>query len=161
MLPATEDLGRTVAWEECMDLYGVALPNQQYSDRLDALAAEPRFGQIDQLMDVIGGPNFTGRHPWRVARVLCRDGFRCVYCGRDFTADVDSLLLVRLDHMMPRSAGGRDVLSNLVAACTTCDRLKRNAPAQSIDEARRIVAERRADRAASFTRWLATAAMGD
>ncbi len=50
--------------------------------------------------------------------VLRRDRFRCQYCGsRD---------LLTIDHVMPRSRGGRDTWDNLVAACTRCNNRKGN-----------------------------------
>lgn len=51
--------------------------------------------------------------------VFKRDGFQCQYCGRrvpDVTLEVD--------HIAPRSAGGRDTLDNLVTACFECNRGK-------------------------------------
>lgn len=48
--------------------------------------------------------------------ILKRDGHRCVYCGR--TSKETSL---QVDHILPRSAGGADDPSNLVAACFACN----------------------------------------
>ncbi len=48
--------------------------------------------------------------------VLRRDRFRCQYCGsRD---------RLTIDHVMPKSRGGRDTWENLVAACTPCNNRK-------------------------------------
>lgn len=46
--------------------------------------------------------------------VLERDEYRCVYCG---ATDVP----LQLDHAIPRSRGGSDDPSNLVAACKPCN----------------------------------------
>lgn len=51
--------------------------------------------------------------------VLERDGFRCVYCGRSPKND-DSVIL-HVDHVHPRSKGGSDDMSNLVACCVECN----------------------------------------
>ena len=50
--------------------------------------------------------------------VLRRDRFRCQYCGNR-----DDLTI---DHVMPRSRGGRDTWENLVAACVKCNSRKGN-----------------------------------
>ena len=50
--------------------------------------------------------------------VLRRDGMRCQYCGRR-----DALTV---DHVYPKSRGGRDTWENLVAACTPCNNRKGN-----------------------------------
>lgn len=47
--------------------------------------------------------------------VLRRDDHRCAYCGK-FANTVD--------HVMPRSRGGRDSWENLVACCLECNNIK-------------------------------------
>lgn len=47
--------------------------------------------------------------------VLQRDAFRCAYCGA--TADT-------VDHVHPRSRGGRHEWTNVVAACSRCNHRK-------------------------------------
>ena len=47
-----------------------------------------------------------------------RDGPKCHYCG---VADGPSL-----DHVIPRSLGGRNVIDNFVLACTKCNGRKAN-----------------------------------
>lgn len=47
--------------------------------------------------------------------VLRRDGSRCAYCGKSAST---------IDHVMPRSRGGGDTWTNLVACCLRCNNLK-------------------------------------
>ena len=49
--------------------------------------------------------------------VFARDDYRCQYCG----SQADSI-----DHVVPRSRGGRDVWDNLAAACRPCNSAKRD-----------------------------------
>jgi 5-methylcytosine-specific restriction endonuclease McrA len=49
--------------------------------------------------------------------VFSRDDYRCQYCGNH----ADSI-----DHVVPRSRGGRDVWDNLAAACRPCNSRKRD-----------------------------------
>lgn len=49
--------------------------------------------------------------------VLRRDNFRCAYCGEHATT---------IDHVFPRSRGGRDEFRNCVAACSPCNSRKGN-----------------------------------
>lgn len=47
--------------------------------------------------------------------VLRRDEHRCGYCGRSAAT---------IDHILPRSRGGRDSWENLVACCLRCNNTK-------------------------------------
>ena len=51
--------------------------------------------------------------------VLKRDNYRCQYCGRKF-----KIKHLTIDHVVPRSKGGRRVWTNLVAACFDCNQQK-------------------------------------
>lgn len=54
------------------------------------------------------GVAFTKRN------VLVRDGFRCAYCGH-------SRDRLSIDHIIPRSRGGKTTFENCVAACKACN----------------------------------------
>jgi len=51
--------------------------------------------------------------------LMLRDGYRCQYCGR--SAGERAL---NIDHVLPRSRGGRESWENLVTACQPCNRRK-------------------------------------
>lgn len=48
--------------------------------------------------------------------IFARDGNRCQYCGRKFPTSELSL-----DHVIPRSMGGKATWDNIVCACTDCN----------------------------------------
>lgn len=48
--------------------------------------------------------------------IFARDENRCQYCGRRFPTSELSI-----DHVIPRSRGGRSVWDNLVCACVACN----------------------------------------
>lgn len=57
--------------------------------------------------------------------VLRRDRFRCQYCkSRD---------RLTIDHVLPKSRGGRDTWENLVTACTRCNTRKGNRTPEEAD----------------------------
>lgn len=57
-----------------------------------------------------------GRGPgWSRAGVLVRDGRKCAYCGAAAST---------IDHVLPRSRGGRNEWLNTVAACGRCNNRK-------------------------------------
>lgn len=52
--------------------------------------------------------------------ILKRDGFICQYCGRDGGERMT------IDHVIPKSMGGRTIWENVVSACLTCNLRKGN-----------------------------------
>jgi hypothetical protein len=57
---------------------------------------------------------------WLRIRILERDHYTCVYCGRR-PPEVG----LEVDHVLPRSYGGQDDATNLVTACRECNNGKR------------------------------------
>jgi len=55
-------------------------------------------------------------------RVLSRDGFRCVACGRGAKDGV----ILHVDHVLPRSKGGDSAIDNLQTLCWECNLGKSN-----------------------------------
>ena len=58
---------------------------------------------------------YRSRLPLSRRTVFARDGHRCQYCDR--TAE-------NIDHVVPRSRGGRHTWDNVVAACRACNSQK-------------------------------------
>ncbi len=50
--------------------------------------------------------------------VLKRDDFTCQYCGRNVKQDKIKL---HVDHIIPKSKGGEDIISNLRTSCSACN----------------------------------------
>lgn len=55
--------------------------------------------------------------------LFLRDNFQCQYCGIDCSHDID---LLTLDHVIPKSHGGKTTWINSVAACEACNTRKSN-----------------------------------
>ena len=51
--------------------------------------------------------------------IYIRDGHKCMYCGRSFAGQE-----LTVDHVIPRSQGGRNSWENMVAACGRCNHRK-------------------------------------
>lgn len=54
--------------------------------------------------------------------ILSRDSYRCQYCGKRLAATALSI-----DHVVPKSRGGRSAWTNVVAACARCNTRKGDA----------------------------------
>ena len=55
--------------------------------------------------------------------LFLRDGYRCQYCHRHRSELKTKEFLTR-DHVKPSSKGGRDVWTNVVTACSSCNNKK-------------------------------------
>ena len=73
-----------------------------------------------RLPEVILLTVFNGfvRREVRLSRrnIFERDGHRCQYCGKRFSKQD-----LTIDHVLPRSRGGKDTWANLVLACVKCN----------------------------------------
>lgn len=50
--------------------------------------------------------------------IFKRDGYKCLKCGKDYSLSVD--------HIVPVSKGGLNIISNLQTLCTSCNSSKRD-----------------------------------
>lgn len=67
---------------------------------------------------------------WSRRAVLTRDNYVCIYCSRKPGDMVQGKPLnksdMTIDHILPRSRGGKDVWTNTACACYVCNRKKGN-----------------------------------
>jgi 5-methylcytosine-specific restriction endonuclease McrA len=68
------------------------------------------------------------RAHWSRKGVLIRDGYTCIYCGAQPGTAERSKVLVKsdftVDHILPRSRGGKDQWTNTACACYACNHRK-------------------------------------
>ena len=69
---------------------------------------------------------FYARTPSKIA-IFYRDNFTCAYCGKQLR-----LSECTIDHIIPRSKGGKWSWTNLVTACKDCNSAKRDTIKQPI-----------------------------
>jgi 5-methylcytosine-specific restriction endonuclease McrA len=76
--------------------------------------------RIPRVIALVAFDRLPKRHV-RFSRInlMARDGFQCQYCGRKpHRAELN------LDHVVPRSLGGRSTWENVVTSCVDCNRRK-------------------------------------
>lgn len=84
-------------------------------DRLIGIYPIPRVVRLVRY--VVTRWRFTAGPAWSRAGVLARDGRRCTYCGGPGST---------IDHIVPRSRGGRNTWKNTTVACYDCNQRKRD-----------------------------------
>ncbi len=62
---------------------------------------------------------YINRVPFSKKNVLVRDGFKCAYCGKENRR-------LTIDHVIPKSRGGKTVFENCVSSCKPCNNKKGN-----------------------------------
>jgi 5-methylcytosine-specific restriction endonuclease McrA len=62
---------------------------------------------------------YKTRVPFSKKNVMVRDDFTCAYCGKE-----DQRLTI--DHIIPKSKGGKSTFENCVASCKPCNNRKNN-----------------------------------
>jgi 5-methylcytosine-specific restriction endonuclease McrA len=109
-------------WIDALSLViaGKATPIEHYPDVVRSARASFRLPAVVVMRHLVR-PQRRRRlfdSPTRKA-VFMRDGFACQYCGARL-----SLKAGTRDHVIPRSRGGPDTLTNVVAACRECNARK-------------------------------------
>ena len=91
----------------------VAEVHEAEPDRLIGVYPVPRVVRL--VAYVATKWRFTSGPRWSRPGVLARDGRVCGYCGQEAST---------IDHIRPRSRGGRNTWVNTVAACGGCNQRK-------------------------------------
>ena len=61
---------------------------------------------------------YKNKVPFSKRNVMVRDGYRCSYCG--------TMKNLTIDHIIPRSKGGKSSFENCTTACKPCNNKKGN-----------------------------------
>lgn len=106
-----------ISWRDaiklmCLDKVEVI----KFSDKVVRSATRtftvPLILRLIKLVRII----YRNRVPFNHKNILIRDGYTCQYCGSH-----DDLTV---DHIIPKSRGGKDEFENCVAACYKCNNEK-------------------------------------
>ena len=64
---------------------------------------------------------YNRKIPWSKQNIFIRDEYHCQYCGFEVTKKTASI-----DHIIPKSKGGKNSFLNTVCACKDCNSKKSN-----------------------------------
>jgi len=74
-------------------------------------------------------------------RILERDNYTCQYCG--VSSKENCLVKLTIDHFIPFVHGGNNKFNNLLTACWDCHKHKSDKIFDSMEEAKKFIANRR------------------
>jgi hypothetical protein len=101
---------------------GVITPLVDYPQPLRAegrIITVPAIAVLNRSIRFHGGVSFNAP---QALNVLVRDRFRCQYCGAMISRRAASdQRCATMDHVIPRGLGGKDVITNVVACCRSCN----------------------------------------
>jgi 5-methylcytosine-specific restriction endonuclease McrA len=80
---------------------------------------------VIRLVEYVRVPREGSRRRITRRAVFARDSWTCQYCGRTSHLTVD--------HVLPRSRGGRSIWENIVTSCAPCNRRKGNRTPVEVD----------------------------
>ncbi len=89
---------------------------EEYSQPLHSASDTYARPHVIRLLGYVHVPQAIKRKISRRA-LFARDGWRCAYCG-------SSTGKLTLDHIIPRSRGGKSVWENVVSSCAPCNHRK-------------------------------------
>ncbi len=98
-------------------LSGVALPEEESSRLVHSPSVVMRVPSVIRLLEYRRIPHQARALSRK--NILIRDRHTCQFCGRILPAAE-----LTLDHVIPRSQGGRSTWENLVACCHRCNNRK-------------------------------------
>lgn len=119
LLNASYEPMRVISWQRAVTLFflGKVEVVEEYDDEIRAVSLVLRAPAVVRLLQYVR----VGRKspPLCRSNVLARDNFECQYCAVRLTTREATL-----DHVVPRSQGGRTTWENVVCCCIACNRRK-------------------------------------
>lgn len=111
----------TISWQDAFTLItkGNAVPIKYYEDKW-INTPNTRY-QVPSVIVLKSYKHFKKQAKWSKYNVKLRDNFKCQYCDTRYSARS-----LTIDHILPRSLGGKHSWTNSVTACKSCNQDKRN-----------------------------------
>lgn len=112
---------RVISWQRaiCMFFSGKVEVIEESSNEVHSVSLVIKIPAVVRLLSFVKvrqkAPTLSR------ANILARDQFECQYCAKQLTPKEATL-----DHVLPRSQGGRTSWDNLVCCCASCNKRKGN-----------------------------------
>lgn len=110
---------RVISWQRAVTLFflGKVEVVEEYDQQIHSVSLVIKAPAVVRLLKFVK----IGRKSPPLCRtnILARDNFECQYCARQLSPREATL-----DHVIPRSQGGRTSWENIVCCCSACNRRK-------------------------------------
>lgn len=110
-----------VPWQDAFTIIckGNAVPVKFYEDKF--IHTPTKEYQVPSVIVLKDYKHFNKHAKWSKFNVKLRDDFKCQYCGVRHSARS-----LTIDHVLPKSMGGKHSWINSVTACKQCNQEKKN-----------------------------------
>ena len=111
----------TISWQKAFKkiVEGIAVPVAYHEGEYVRTPREKL--PVPSVIIMKDYKHFNKHAKWSKYNVKLRDEFICQYCDKRFSAKA-----LTIDHVHPKSKGGKFTWENSVAACKTCNNEKKN-----------------------------------
>jgi 5-methylcytosine-specific restriction endonuclease McrA len=119
LLNASYEPIKVISWQRAVTMFflGKIEVVEEYEHNIRSVSLVIKAPAVVRLLNYIR----IGRKspPLSRTNVLARDNFQCQYCAKEVSSKEATL-----DHVIPRSQGGRTEWDNIVCCCAACNRKK-------------------------------------
>jgi len=119
LLNASYEPLKIISWQRAVTMFfmGKVEVLEEYDHDIRSVSLVIKVPAVVRLLRFIN----IGRKAPPLCRtnILARDNFECQYCARPLSTKEATL-----DHVVPRSQGGKTTWENIVCCCTNCNRKK-------------------------------------
>jgi len=119
LLNASYEPLKIISWQRAVTMFftGKVEVLEEYDQHIRSVSLVIKAPAVVRLLQFVS----IGRKTPPLCRtnILARDNFECQYCARPLTPKEATL-----DHVNPRSQGGKTTWENIVCSCASCNRKK-------------------------------------
>ena len=119
LLNASYEPLKVITWQRAVTMFflGKVEVVEEYDHQIHSVSLVIKAPAVVRLLQFVNSGRRTP--PLSRANILARDNFQCQYCTRELAVKEATL-----DHVVPRSQGGKTSWENIVCACGACNRRK-------------------------------------
>ncbi|MCB0319809.1 MAG: HNH endonuclease [Bdellovibrionales bacterium] len=116
LLNASYEPLKVISWRRAITLFFSEKVEvvEEYDHEIRSVSIAIKAPAVVRLLSYVKAGKRTP--PLSRFNILARDGFRCQYCGKNLSAREATL-----DHVIPRSKGGKTSWDNVVCCCRACN----------------------------------------
>jgi 5-methylcytosine-specific restriction endonuclease McrA len=119
LLNASYEPLKVITWQRAVTMFflGKVEVVEEYDHQIHSVSLVIKAPAVVRLLQFVN----SGRRspPLSRTNILARDNFQCQYCSKELAVKEATL-----DHVLPRSQGGKTSWENIVCACGACNRKK-------------------------------------